>query len=145
MEGGAVARGRFGAADGIGNAAGQAVATADHGQTDAVAHQRFDLAGEIDPQQRHQTHDLRPGSPPIVAGERIERQRADALIRGGLDDTADRLDAGFVSAQPGQPLACRPPAIAVHDDANVKAVHHSRRFELQPTLHCKAPGQKKRK
>ena len=46
--------GSFRLPDRIGNAGGQAVATSDHGQTNAVADQAFDFVGQIEPQQSHQ-------------------------------------------------------------------------------------------
>ena len=134
-------RGRgFRAADRVGDAGGQAVAAADHGEAHAVAHQSFDLVGKIKPQQRHQRGHFRLRPAPIVAGERIQRQRADALLRRRLHHAADRLDAGLVAAQPRQPLPDRPASIAVHDDADMQ---FGLQFGWKTALHRKVSLQKK--
>ncbi len=61
MQRGAVGGRGLGAPDRVGDAVGQAVATADRGEADAVAHQGGDLVGEVEPQQPHQRGDLACG------------------------------------------------------------------------------------
>ena len=129
----------LGARDRRGDAVRQTVAAADHGKADAVADQALDLTCEVEPQQRHQPCDLGLGPPPVVAGERIERQRADALLGRRLHDPPDRLDAGFMAAEARQATPGRPSSIAVHDDADMK---FGGEFSLEATLHCKAPVKK---
>ena len=102
------------------NPSGSRDPRADHRETNAVADQGFDLVPEIEPQKPHQCGHFRFRPTPIVARERVEGQRADAVLRRRLDDAPDGFDTGFVSAQTRQSPPRRPPSIAVHDDADVK-------------------------
>ncbi|GCC48803.1 hypothetical protein chiPu_0033289, partial [Chiloscyllium punctatum] len=125
-----------------GDAVGQPVAAADHGEADTVAHQGCDLVGEIEPQQPHQRRDFGFRTTPIVARECVQRQRADALVGRGLDDAADRLDARFMSTQARQAAPRRPAAVAVHDDADMEP-GDGVRLERNVALHHKVSGQKR--
>src|SRR5579883_1735424 len=68
------------------------------------AHQRLDFP-------------VRPG--PVLGGEGVEGEHADAELVGLLGDAPDVTGAGLMAGRSGQPLALRPAAVAVHDDAHV--------------------------
>jgi hypothetical protein len=116
----AVGRCALGAADLARQARRDAVAAADHAEAHVVAHEVVELVTEIEAQQLHQTHDFGRRPSPVVAGKRIERQRADALLRRRLDHAAQCFDTGDVALMPRQPPGDSPAAIAVHDDADVQ-------------------------
>ena len=57
---------------------------------------------------------------PIVRGERIERERADAQAGSGADDAADGFDAGAMAFGARQAARGSPAAIAIEQDGDVE-------------------------
>jgi hypothetical protein len=110
----------LGAAYCLREAVGKTIAASNHTETNAVADQACNLLAEIAPQQSHQRGHLCPRPAPVVARERVKRERPDALPRRRFNDAPDGFDAGFVPALSGQTLSGRPTSIAVHDDADMK-------------------------
>ncbi len=77
-----------------------AVAPADHAHAQPLAKRAFALAAEVVLEQRHQSVDFGRRPPPVVAGEGVERQGADAEPRGVLDGAAHGVGAGPVTEAP---------------------------------------------
>src|SRR5262249_14160185 len=83
-------------------------------------------------EETHQRVDLGGGALPVVAGEREQRERADAEVGGRLDGAAHRFGADAVAGGALETAALRPAAVAVEDDR-----------DMQRTLRHKVLPQKK--
>ena len=80
----------------------------------------FELEPDVALQQHHQRVDFGARPLPVLDRERVERQDVDAEPRRGLDDVADRVDAGAVAFDARQVALRRPASVAVHDDGDVR-------------------------
>ena len=60
------------------------------------------------------------GPLPVLDGERIQRQHAEAETRGGLDGVAHGIDARAMAFHARQVALGGPAAVAVHDDGDVR-------------------------
>src|SRR5439155_4943331 len=96
------------------------VFAADDMKSNIVLEQRAELKTQIPLEKRHQRVDLRSRALPVLDGKRVERQHVDPQARGGLDDVAHRIDAGAVAFDARQMPLRGPPAVAVHDDCDVR-------------------------
>src|SRR5690606_32111940 len=93
------------------------VADEAHAYTAAVefVHLALQRAGE----EFHQPADLVLRAVPVLAREREQRQRFDALLEAEIDADVDRTRARPMADQPRPPALLRPAAVAVHDDGDV--------------------------
>src|SRR6185436_7287456 len=121
VQGAAAGGGSLGVGDGGQHLGGQAVAAADHRQAHAVLHAAGGLLAEVVVEELHQAHRLFQGAAPVVGGEGVQRQRADAEIGRRLDDVVDGVGAAAVALEAGRAATDGPAAIAVHDDGDVQS------------------------
>ena len=91
------------------------------GPPDPHAHRVQLVAAAADhlPVEAHQEAHLVRGAPPVLGGERVRRQGADAELDGAVDDVEQRRLAGLVALGPGQAALVGPPAVAVHHQRDV--------------------------
>ena len=99
---------------------GQFFHPADDAEPDVVGQQRLQLGAQVPLQQHHQRADLGGGAFPVLDRERVQRQHLDAETRGGLDRVANSVDAGAVPFDARKVALRGPPAVAVHDDGDVR-------------------------
>ena len=92
---------------------------ADHLEADSVRVELRDLLLQRAHEELHQDRDFVGRAPPVLAGEREQRQELDVELDAGKDDGAHRLDAPPVAGDPRQHALLRPAAVAVHDDRDV--------------------------
>ena len=102
----------------------QPVPPADAAKSDAGLDERRCLGPQITVEERQEHCDFRPRPLPVVGGERVQRQRADAEPRRGLDDLTHAAHALLVPCRAREATRRGPPAVAVHDDGGV---HHASR------------------
>src|SRR5205814_4051768 len=58
-------------------------------------------------------------APPVLGGERVDREPVEPDVQGAVDHVEQRLLPHGVPLGPFEPALLRPPAVAVHDDADV--------------------------
>src|SRR5690606_23750662 len=97
----------------------EARAVADEADFHPAPVQLLDLAVERGQEQLHQCADLFLGPAPVLAGEREQGQRADALFEAEVDADIDRARAGAMPQRPRPPPLRGPAAVAVHDDCDM--------------------------
>src|SRR5262249_36897785 len=78
-----------------------------------------DLPPEGLVEEPHQVPDLRRGTAPVLGREGVDAEHLDAELLAAIHHALDRAHPGPV-AEGVRPVAlARPPAVAVHDDADV--------------------------
>ena len=97
----------------------QRFGAADHVEADVVAQQRLELEAEVALEQHHQRADFGGRALPVLDRKRVKGQDFEAQARRGLDDVADRVDAGAMAFDARQVALAGPAAVAVHDDGDV--------------------------
>jgi hypothetical protein len=98
---------------------GQALATADGAQTNAVFHHLADFRAQIATQQPHERVDLSPRPLPVLRRERVQRQPLHADLASRLHDLPNGLLALAVTADTSQSAPRSPAPVAIHDDGDV--------------------------
>src|SRR5207249_6846939 len=86
---------------------------------DLMLHHLAELGRQIAAEERHEPVDLARRAAPVLGGEGVEREVADAEAPAGLDHRPHRLLADAVPLQARQAALLRPAPAAVHDDGHV--------------------------
>ena len=105
-------------------AGGEVRAAAHDAEADLVLVEEGLLAGEVGDEEAHEGLDLVLGALPVLDGEGVEREVADAGVAAVAEDAADGLAAGAVALGAGEAAGLRPAAVAVHDDGDVAGGFH---------------------
>src|SRR5215831_18512325 len=132
MERAALGGGALGVAEQVGEPAGQAVAAAEERELHAALGGRQHLAAQEAAENTKEGGHLGGRAAPVVGGENVQRERADAERGSRLGDLTHALGAPFMTC--ASPLAAgeRPAAVAIEDDGHVRWTGYG-----QSTLHCK--------
>ena len=99
----------------------KAIATADHFEASALLAEAIGFKAEEGAQKPEDALDFSGWTTPVVGGEGVEGEAANADIRRMFDDATSRSQAGAMTRDTGQTATGRPAAIAVHDDGDVKS------------------------
>src|SRR5215510_13698862 len=132
LEAGAAPRAPFRGGDRVDQRSRETVAPSHDAQADAVRDAARGFRAQMPREETHRRVDLGGGALPVVAGEREQRERADAEVGGRLDGAAHRFGADAVAGGALETAALRPAAVAVEDDR-----------DMQRTLRHKVLPQKK--
>src|SRR5712691_1954939 len=95
------------------------VGPAEHPQADVARHQLGQLADDGLLEQPHQRRHLVLGPRPVLGGEGVEEQKAQAQLLGGAEHGAGGLDTLAVAGHAWKTPARGPASVAVHDDGDV--------------------------
>ena len=79
--------------------ASEAPIIADHPQPYILAYQFIQVVADEQAQQPHKVTHLLLGTAPVLAAERVERQRLDPHRARGAGDLAHRIDARLVACK----------------------------------------------
>ena len=93
-----------------------AIPATEEPRADALGCEIGELAVDRLAQDLHQLRHLVGWSRPVLRRERVERERREAEIDGGLDGATDGPGPLPVARFDGQAVAFGPAAVAVHDD-----------------------------
>ncbi len=124
-------RGSLGLLDRLQNRCGKAIATADHFEASALLAEAIGFKAEEGAQKPEDALDFGGWTTPVVGGEGVESEAADADVGCVLDDATSSGQAGAMTGKTGQAATGRPAAVAVHDDGDVKS-------GLKISLHMKS-------
>ena len=80
----------------------------------------FGFGAEIFFEQDEQRGDFAERAAPIIGGEGVERERADAEAGGGADDAADGFYSGAMAFGTNQAASGGPASIAIEEDGDVE-------------------------
>ena len=105
---------------------GEPLALADDPDPDIGSVQVGEVVAHETLEEAHQVGDLLGGPAPVLGGEAVQGEIADADLAGGTDGAPDGLDAAPVSLDPRQAAPRRPAAVAVHDDGDMGREPRSR-------------------
>src|SRR5207244_2846231 len=97
----------------------QAAEAPDGEQADLMLHHLAELGRQVAAEERHEPVDLARRAAPVLGGEGVEREVADAEAPAGLHHRPHRLLADTVPLQARQAALLRPAPVAVHDDGHV--------------------------
>src|SRR5207249_5000116 len=97
----------------------QAAEAADGEQADLVLHHLAELGRQVAAEERHEPVDLARRAAPVLRGEGVEREVADAEAPAGLDYRPHRFLADAMPLQTRQAAPFGPAPVAVHDDGHV--------------------------
>ena len=98
----------------------QAVEVAEEPHRHALGDEFVALPRDVLLEERHQGVDFLGGALPIFLGKGEQGENAHAGGAGAFDGLADRLHARLVAGRARQGARLRPPAVAVHDDGDVR-------------------------
>src|SRR5437016_13733062 len=93
-----------------------------------MLHHLAELGRQVAAKERHEPVDLARRAAPVLGGEGIEREVADAAAPAGFDPRSDRFLADAVPLQAREAALLRPAPVAVHDDGHV--ARQARRIDL---------------
>ena len=113
--------GTLGLLDRVQDRCWKAIATADHFEARALLAEAIGFKAEEGAQKPEDALDFSGWATPVVRGEGVEGEAADADVRRVLDYAASSSQAGAMTGDTGQTATRRPAAIAVHDDGDVKS------------------------
>ena len=68
----------------------------------------------------HEEAHLPHAAPPVFRGEGVSGEVGDAEFEAGIDNAEQHRLAAFVPFRARQPAFLRPPAVAVHDQGDVR-------------------------
>ena len=94
--------------------------TSDGGELDIVFHEIRQFPTQVVAKQMPKPVNFVLRALPVLDGEGVEREDADAEAGGGLDGVAHGLGAGTVAFHARQMTLRGPAAVAVHDDRDVR-------------------------
>jgi hypothetical protein len=109
----------------------KAIATADHFEASALLAEAIGFKAEEGAQKPEDALDFGGWTTPVVGGEGVESEAADADVGRVLDDATSSSQAGAMTGNTRQIATRRPAAVAVHDDGDVK-------YGLKIRLHMKS-------
>lgn len=96
------------------------VAATDDAQANARGGAAFGFGAEIFLEQDEQRGDFPERASPIIGGESVESESADAESGGGADDAADGFDSGAMTFGANQAASGGPASIAVEENGDVE-------------------------
>jgi hypothetical protein len=133
----------FRGVNGFGERGRDAVAPADDAQADSGGGAPFGFRTEIFLEQDEQRGDFAERTAPIIGGERVESESANAEAGGGADDAANGFDSGAMAFGANQAASGGPASIAIEEDGDVEFRLRLRlRKHLQSTFVHRVSGQK---